>query len=800
MGLTSSLQAHLTWDKAYRGFSLQRKLRSSHGPLSPGTPLRTRLRSQFKCASASSFRLILYLAPLGLASLLAAGSVSAQSAAPHSTVTGTLVEENGDPASGFEVLLRPYPARYQHQLHDLSGQDALPPAVDWLRSDAAGAFRLSAPREGPYRLEIRPASTGEEPGIIVASVHYPLLPLATPVALEPIEVPALSRLTIRVFDGNADPVRGALVIVDPVPEPSKRHVHAHVPRREQPQRLYLNFGTAGGRTDTGGLARFLIPTREADIVVSAPGFGLHRGRTRASRAVVRLDREPGVTFHVRGPSGQPAEGTLVRLRSGGEAPLGWTDRSGEILVAAGADRRATFEFEAANGAFATFPAGSHPPAEALVERVVEVRLAPPFVVAGRTIDAHSGEGVPGAAIWLRTDPGRHTFADPFGTFALGAGFQEDLDLGVAAAGYRFAMASVTGGFRSAVEDAHIGLTPAALLGGWIVDVLNRPVPGASIRAEPGGTDAMFALPGRSSARVTSGPDGSFWIADALHGFRYRLIVEARGYASSLHQLQPFAPGAAPVPVRVVLTAGRQPWGTIVDLEGNPVAEARVRLAWPSGDPEIEPSQWAEKATEPAVSNGLGEFEFPHVAPGLYGLDIAHLDHIELQGKVVDVPPGEGYFDLGVFALAAGAEMHGLVADVDRRPVAGATVSITQRGQALSRHVRTAVSGDDGGFRLGGLLPTLGDLAASAEGYAPTVVESVRPSPREDVLVELARGASLAGQILETNGSVAAGVEVVLSLAQSTFRVPTGLSGDHSHRRTRTDGGGSFLLEDMIPGV
>ena len=70
----------------------------------------------------------------------------------------------------------------------------------------------------------------------------------------------------------------------------------------------------------------------------------------------------------------------------------------------------------------------------------------------------------------------------------------------------------------------------------------------------------------------------------LHGNPYTLTAEAPAFASAQRELPAFARGAPVELLRIVLTGGRQPWGTVVDLNGAPVASAQVRLLWPPEDP------------------------------------------------------------------------------------------------------------------------------------------------------------------------------------------------------------------------
>ncbi len=340
--------------------------------------------------------------------------------------------------------------------------------------------------------------------------------------------------------------------------------------------------------------------------------------------------------------------------------------------------------------------------------------------------------------------------------------------------------------------------PAVPLGGWVLDRFHQAVAGAKVQVEPLGRAPDYTRRSTLSGRATSAPDGSFWIGNALYNSSYRLTVEAPSFAPMRQDLPAFERSAPADPIQVVLTKGRQVWGTIADPKGAPVSGARVRLLWPSDAPELGANWNSREAVGPAWSNTAGEFEFPLVAAGAYGLEISHREYADLQGGAAVVPPGDGYVDLGVFPLAAGLEVHGVVIDPERRPVPGAKILARQRTAGLSAQERSATTDGDGRFRLGGLLPALADVTAVADGYAASVVESVRPATSDPLTIELAEGASLAGLVLAPDGTAAAGVEVELSPSPASVRTVVKAPTHSVYRRSRTDEGGRFVFRDVLP--
>ena len=736
---------------------------------------------------------------LGLAAFTAATLWAQPASDAPLVVTGTLVDEHSAPVAGVEVVLRPYPSAYELDIDLLGEPDALPEQADRQLSGPDGTFSLSAPAIGPYGLEIRPGRPADKAPVTVPLVYRDILPLRVPLHLEPIELPDRHPLTVRALDPDGQPIEGALVLVEPIAElpadPPYREPH------EQPERLHPEFDRASTRTDAEGLARFLMPASNARVAVAAAGFAPRTGAPTDGRAALRLDRAPGVPIRVLIPDGRAAYRAAIRTAAERPVPLALTDEHGEATIGIAADGRANLEVETAGGSFARASVRNRPSQDgASALSNVEVRLEQPAAIPGRIADVQTGLAVPEAVVWVGSDPGRRTVADGSGRFDLAAPRRRNrAEVGIVASGYKSATAGVTAEQLTGAEEMSIGLTAAAPLTGWIVDAFGHPIAGANVQLEPSGRGWFFQHETGRSGRATSGPSGSFWIDNAFYGSTYRLTVEARTFASAQHDLPAFTRNGPVEPLRIVLTQGRQPWGTVVDLDGAPVAGAQIRLLWPPDDPEVREDYGDNDATESVTSNERGEFEFPSVAPGQYGLDVVHPEYIDLLHNAANVTSGEGFVDLGVFTLTPGAEIEGVVVGPNRRPVEGAEVRTRQRTQHLSGQVRTATTDQDGRFRLRGLLPALADIAAAKDGYVASVVQSVRPGTGESILIELAEGASLAGSVLKPDGTPAADVPVGLQLPSGELsRMVRGRAPEELFRRDRTDGDGRFRFDNVVP--
>lgn len=739
-------------------------------------------------------RILLCLGVAGLAGL-AAGPLAAQPADAPNTISGAVVDERGAPAADIEVVLRPHPSAFEADLNVLGHADALPKAVDRTRSDADGAFSLSAPAAGPYRLEFGRSPPPNEPGDGMPLVQGVLVPLQGSRVAETVDVPDRHSIAVRVLDAGDQPIAGALVVANPsVPDSPRtsaamaRMARALTSGSYSPPAAHHVFPTyhpSASRTDAEGIARLAMPTSDASVFVSATGFALGKGTTRSGRLALRLEADPGVRLRVRGPTGAPAPGAVIRTASardrirnagtssarrtitspvalgGFDTPLAITDDNGEAVIGRRPGEPVALEVEAADGAFAqvSLPAGT--PAESQErQHIIDVRLEDPLRIPGRIVDVASGLPIPSAAIWVQSFPGRHAFSDPTGAFDLSTRrASQTTRLQATATGFLPERVDVSAADLSNREEVRIGLTPSAPLRGLVTDEAGQPVAGASIRAEPrgDGVPSRFSL---SSRPATSGSDGSFRVAEALYGHSHRLTAQAAGYAPTVLDLPPLEPGMAVDPVHLVLSKGRRVLGSVVDSDGNPVAEAEVSLLWP-----LDPSEFRSGFETPAgaaATDDRGVFALPGTGPGAYEILVSHADYAHRPPSQVEVPAGESDFDLGDLTLTAGGAVHGIVRDPDGEPVGGATIQAHERDRFESP-VRTATTDADGRFRLVGFSSDLADLGVRATGYPVRVEPDVRVDQADPVLIELQPGASIDGRVLDNGGSGAPGVPVRLRM-------------------------------------
>lgn len=768
---------------------------------------------------------------LGLAALTAPGLLGQSATDRSPAISGSVVDERGAPAAEVEVALRPYPSDYEVGLDLLGVPDALPEAVDRTRSGTDGSYSVSASLAGPYRLELQHSASADQPVPVQSVVLGNLVPLQGVRLAETIDVPNQHLIAVRVLDPDGEPVEGALVIAHPTLWMSPRYLSSLAKMlrdaqagnysRPQAQRVFPSYHPASSRTDSEGIVRFLMPTEEANVLVSAPGFSQTEAKTASGRAAFRLERGPGIRFRVRGSNGAPAPGVLIRtsepppptdastalamLSTPGVlgtpgTPLAVTDQNGEAVVSGAAASQMTWEFLGADRAFAEVSVPAPEPGTLSPgQRLVDVRLETPRRIPGRVVDAASGLPLDGAAIWVQTSPGDNAYSGPTGAFDLNTRpSPTGTRLLVTAAGYHYERTDTAASEGSNPAEVKIGLTPAAQIAGVVTDDSGQPVAGARIWAEPRGRGAT-RFSASQSVPAYSTPDGSF-VVEALYGQTCRLTAEVPGYATALLDVPPLEPGRVIEPVHLMLSRGRRVVGTVVDTEGNPVIGAQVELLWP-----LDPSDFrllTDRPATAAMTNDQGAFLLPATAPGEYEVNVSHSAYAQRPTTRVDLPDGESDFEIGDLTLVAGFTLHGTVTGPDGRPLAGATIRSIGQYRTGGAPTRTATSAVDGRFRIEGLSSDLVDLGVRAAGYPLHTRAGVRTNNDDPVRFELKPGASVNGRVLDNGGNGVAGTLVSLRI-EHDYRAggdPQLWNTADMFPRSRTDAEGRFRFEGLAAGT
>jgi protocatechuate 3,4-dioxygenase beta subunit len=622
----------------------------------------------------------------------------------------------------------------------------------------------------------------------------------------PLLLPLLGLLALPLL-GAGIPVTGRVLTPDGKPAPGVRALL--VP--ELPNFEFARLELAGksgpapaASASTGADGSFRLTALEVGmwtVRLEAAGYApletvLAPLTEEAELADARLVPGAGLQVKVTDPQGKPAADAWVRVesprtdslaREPWQIPLRrtfFTDAGGGVTVPRRADEVLTV-WAAAPG---YLPARQ----EKVHGSAVTLRLA-----AGtpRRIEVRDAQGKPVAGVLV-------SLADSFwpaGRTAEGGG----LDLAVPADGAGLRLAAADGrrldyrlraGKPEEKEPAVIVLKSAAPASGKVVvDGTGRPVPGA------------LAWPDRDlGAVVRAGADGTFRLPHLEEDLR--VSVAAPGYFGAQGQA---AGGRVPTfKLQPRISAG----GIVVDEAGHPVAGASVKA---SPAPNLRgyrsPAAWRSGGfTRSAAS---GRFKLSRLAAG-----VAYELHVQGEGLAparVELPAreaGAAAPDLRI-VLHPGRAAFGTVIDARRRPVAGARVALELAAPAeLEGRIRqmTAplqfpdVSTDAAGrFEMKGLPAGTFDLTVRARGFAPLTVPALAipgGRGRTDLgTVQLAPGASIRGVVSDPRGEPLADVEV-RAKGEGRDEISRFLNDDEGGARAFTAADGSFLLEDLAPGV
>lgn len=262
---------------------------------------------------------------------------------------------------------------------------------------------------------------------------------------------------------------------------------------------------------------------------------------------------------------------------------------------------------------------------------------------------------------------------------------------------------------------------------------------------------------RESAQLVrdarAGADGAFsfadvpWLEPFDWGYAFYLLVARQGERIGVRQLR--AATAADGKVEVALAPGERIAGTVRDMAGNPLAGARVHLLGmlravddqPVGDFVFGAEPWPWWTTTTAAD---GTFALHPLPVGwTYAVEAVHERCARTR---VDQPAGAA-FD---FQLAPAAVLTGRVLDAAGKQAVRVRVAV--QGAGDHHGWATAHTGDDGTYRVLGLLPGVYNVWAEAPDLVVTAHDSIRADVGENALPDLVliAGGFVVGRILDAS--------------------------------------------------
>lgn len=149
-----------------------------------------------------------------------------------------------------------------------------------------------------------------------------------------------------------------------------------------------------------------------------------------------------------------------------------------------------------------------------------------------------------------------------------------------------------------------------------------------------------------------------------------------------------------------LTRGGGLTGTVVDIEGEPIAKATVVPLSTAGGIQGTPEPHFTCEEGAVVTDAEGRFTLPHLAAGTETLKITHPDYTFAMVEGLTVAEGQ-VSDAGPITLGRGGAVEGVLCDDEGRPLTGLPVYVQNHFGFSSSDVRyaTAVTDPNGRFRM-----------------------------------------------------------------------------------------------------
>lgn len=337
------------------------------------------------------------------------------------------------------------------------------------------------------------------------------------------------------------------------------------------------------------------------------------------------------------------------------------------------------------------------------------------------------------------------------------------------------------------------LEPGMIIAGRVVDPSRRGVPGIEIEAlSQSGTL-------NSTGLARSGPQGEFLLEGLAEGI-YTLRVTAGHYDA--HPLQRVEAGKTDVLVELFEQATVT--GKVVDPRGQPVASFVVKARAAN---EISKAYGAVVAEGKVRGSSDGSFELRGVPEGSYVIEGLAEGFASSFSDTISATQGLVTSDVLV-RMTEGGSLTGLVLEsYGNAPVVGAEVStldndymedgIWEMFGAMEPSATTktkAYTDAAGRFQIDLVTPGPYQIKIKAKGFSPFSVKDVQVVEGQTTEVPtqvLIKGASISGIVYGAGKQPQPGASVQLGPADQGFE---------GVRKTRADGNGHYLIDNVRPGT
>lgn len=419
-----------------------------------------------------------------------------------------------------------------------------------------------------------------------------------------------------------------------------------------------------------------------------------------------------------------------------------------------------------------------------------MQLAAGWTMAGRIVDAYSGQAVGNAEVTLTTGAlgvhSRRTRTDGRGRFELVGIVGDEHGLYVEADGY---VAAGPLRYGPDATPTTVRLQRASRIEGRIVDAQGSPIEGATVRAFGEGEPRAPPLQAGDSLGVTAGPvppiaavgsgalafvqqaesdrDGNFRLPRLRPGI-YTVAASHDAFVPVESTPLNVAPGAARDGVELTMRRGGELAGVVIDERGAGLDGIPVELRTPG-----------ERVPRMTVTDADGSFSFRGVRGAM-----------TVTALPYDLPPArtsvevdeEARVTVELMLSSALYSLRGRVLDERGFGVGGALVTVSS-SEPKTPVRRTAKSEEDGTFSVPALPAPPFELEAEHPAFSPTRLSEVEAI--EDLRVVMYAGVTLIGTVFDRWASEGLGGVDVRMEGPATLDAKTRADGTFVFRRVPT---------------
>jgi protocatechuate 3,4-dioxygenase beta subunit len=330
------------------------------------------------------------------------------------------------------------------------------------------------------------------------------------------------------------------------------------------------------------------------------------------------------------------------------------------------------------------------------------------------------------------------------------------------------------------------------ISGRVLDTQGLPLAAASV-------DVSQEAPGRLNVRSRTSTDEKGYfslLAPALPPAGVK--AQSKGHVEG---------GAWPVypqggSLQIVLMKSAALSGRLLDDGGKPVFSASLRgrmqeLKKPPAPDQKYLDYWIGK--KEIKTDGKGEFILTDMRPGYYRLEFEAAGLAPLVTQVFQLAEGEEK-NLGELRFSAGWTLEGTLRGTEGRPVSGAEIRLTDKGEMNVERTLKTESGGKGEYRIKGLLDGVYTVRIKHTDYAQAVFRNVEINGKTigtgkafTLDAVLGRGGRITGEVRGLDERPVEGVNIALQDLSAKW------DSDDQPERAATDASGRFAIKNVRPG-